>query len=114
GDCVRGGGGGGRGGPFLVSDYFAHLGFATLSYDKRGVGQSTGTYTHDVNAQEFEKLAGDALAGVALLRTRPEIDRRRIGFWGISQAGWIIALAAGRSPDVAYSVVGSGPAVSLG
>lgn len=111
---IHGSGPSRRGAPFMLSEYFAHLGFATLSYDKRGVGESTGTYTHEVNAEEFEKLAGDALAGVSLLRSRPEIDPRRIGFWGISQAGWIIALAASRSPDVAFSVVVSGPAVSLG
>jgi dienelactone hydrolase len=110
---IHGSGPGTRQSPFFLAEYFATRGIATLGYDKRGVGESTGIYTHDVNATEFERLAGDALAGVALLRTRPEIDPARIGLWGISQAGWIIALAA-QSPQVAFSVVVSGPAVSLG
>lgn len=110
---VHGSGPGTRGGMFGLSEYLATQGFATLAYDKRGVGQSTGTWNRNVDSLEFERLAGDALAAVAFARNRPEIDPRRVGFWGISQAGWIIALAA-RSPDVAFSLVVSGPAVSLG
>ena len=97
----------------ILAEYFATQGIATLAYDKRGTGESGGTYTHNVDAQEFERLAGDALAAVAFARGRAELDARRVGLWGISQAGWIAAIAA-RSPDVAFSVLVSGPAVSLG
>ena len=97
----------------VLAEYFATQGIATLAYDKRGTGQSSGTYTHDVDAQEFERLAGDALAAVAFARRSGDIDPRRVGVWGISQAGWIASIVA-RSPDVAFSVLVSGPAVSLG
>lgn len=97
----------------VLAEYFASQGIATLAYDKRGTGESGGTYRHDVDAQEFERLAGDAAAAVAFARGRGEIDLRRVGLWGISQAGWIAAIVA-RSPDVSFSVLVSGPAVSLG
>src|SRR6187455_458807 len=72
---------------------WTRLGFAVLRFDKRGVGESTGTYvfvgTKD-SPEVFPQLASDIVAGVRFLRTRPEIDPRRIGLAGSSQAGWII------------------------
>ena len=53
-------------------------------------------------------------AGVAFLGTRPEIDSRRIGLMGVSQAGWIIPLAARRAPSAAFMVLVVGPTVSVG
>ena len=57
---------------------------------------------------------GDALAGVEWLRRRPEIDGRRIGLAGGSQAGWIIPLAASQSSDVDFAAIQSGPVMSVG
>ncbi|HSC26923.1 MAG TPA: alpha/beta fold hydrolase [Vicinamibacterales bacterium] len=95
----------------------ADMGLAVLAYDKRGVGQSTGDYS-TINAANsvamFNLLAGDALAAVAVLGARPEIDARRIGLVGISQGGWIAPLAASRTTRVAFVVTVSAPAVSVG
>jgi pimeloyl-ACP methyl ester carboxylesterase len=92
-------------------------GFAVLRYDKRGVGESTGVY-ENVGVGNATRvlglLADDMAAGVAFLRTRPEIDPRRVGFMGVSQAGWIIPLAAQRAPNVAFMVLVVGPTVSVG
>jgi uncharacterized protein len=93
------------------------LGVATLAYDKRGVGASTGEYTGigPANSEHmFDLLAADALAAVAALKARRDIDPARIGLVGISQGGWIAPLAASRSDDVAFVVSISGPAVSVG
>jgi dienelactone hydrolase len=100
----------------LLGGLFALQGVATLSYDKRGVGDSGGTYVGTGNAspQNLELLAGDALAGLTYLQGRSEIDSRQIGLQGSSQAGWIIPLAAARSPDVAFMILWSGPGVSQG
>lgn len=81
--------------------FFARLGVAALIYDKRGVGDSTGDY----RTASMEDLAGDALAGLAAIRTRRDIDPKRVGITGESQAGWIAPLAASLSPDVAFVVV---------
>jgi pimeloyl-ACP methyl ester carboxylesterase len=52
-------------------------------------------------------------AGVRLLRGHPGIDGARIGLVGVSQAGWIIPLAATRVRP-AFMIILSGPAVSVG
>jgi pimeloyl-ACP methyl ester carboxylesterase len=101
----------------VVKAGMTQLGFAVLRYDKRGVGASTGTY-EGVGIANGERvlgeLADDMAAGVAFLRTRPEIDPRRIGLMGISQAGWIMPQAAERSPDVRFMVLVVGPTVPVG
>jgi len=100
----------------FLADGFLSRGFATLCFDKRGVGQSSGTFVF-VGARDsipvFDDLASDMAAGVAFLRTRPEIDGARIGLAGVSQAGWIIPLAAQKSRP-AFMVLLVGPTVSVG
>jgi pimeloyl-ACP methyl ester carboxylesterase len=92
-----------------VADFLARLGIAVLLYDKRGVGASTGDWTHST----FADLVEDALAGLRLLRTRPDIRAEQVGFWGRSQGGWLGPLAASRSNDVAFVISVVGPAVSV-
>jgi dipeptidyl aminopeptidase/acylaminoacyl peptidase len=94
--------------------FFASHGFAVLSYDKRGVGGSTGRYVRAATDQNLHDLAADALAGVAWLRRQPEIDANRIGLTGGSQAGWTIVLAAAESRTVRFAAIQSGPAMSVG
>jgi dienelactone hydrolase len=98
----------------LWSLFFAAHGYAVLSQDKRGVGQSGGTFDESADEPNLRRLAGDVLAGVALLRRRADIDPSRIGLSGGSQAGWIVALAASQSSDVAFAALQSGPAMSVG
>ena len=84
----------------FLADMFARRGIAALIYDKRGVGGSTGTW----RTSTFSDLADDAIAGVALLKSRSEIDARRIGIYGHSQGATIAPLVASRSPDVAFVI----------
>lgn len=100
-----------------VKSRMTRAGFAVLRYDKRGVGASTGSYegVGPINgARVLDELAGDMAAGVTFLLTRPEIDGNRIGLMGISQAGWIMPLAAERSPHVRYMILVVGPTVPVG
>ncbi|MET0556343.1 MAG: acyl-CoA thioester hydrolase/BAAT C-terminal domain-containing protein [Vicinamibacteria bacterium] len=100
-----------------VKSRMTRAGFAVLRYDKRGVGQSTGTFEAPglLNSDRLLPiLAEDMVAGVNFLRTRPEIDGNRIGLMGISQAGWIMPLAAERSPHVRYMILIVGPTVPVG
>lgn len=78
------------------AEAFARAGLVTLIYDKRA-GYSRATTS-------FDDLATDALAGVQLLRGRPEADPRLVGLWGHSQGGWVVPVAATRSADVAFVV----------
>jgi uncharacterized protein len=93
-----------------VAQWFANHGFAALTYDKRGVGESTG----DFRAGPFMDLCEDGLAAVDYLKSRKEIDRRHIGVWGLSQGGWLGPLAASRSNDISFVIAVSGPGVSPG
>ncbi len=55
-----------------------------------------------------EDFAGDALAGLAFLKGRKEIDPSKIGFCGHSEGGIIAPIAAARSGDVAFIVMMAG------
>jgi len=83
-------------------------GFAVLLFDRRGSGASSG----DFQTATFEDLAADGIAGISLLKSRPEIDPVRIGVWGVSQGAWLGPLAATISRDIAFVVSVSGPGVS--
>jgi len=93
--------------PFLVlADYLTRLGVAVLRYDDRGMGGSTG----DFAIATTEDFAGDALAGVRFLETRPEIDSSRIGLIGHSEGGLIAPMLAARYPsEIAFIVMMAGP-----
>ena len=93
--------------PFLVlADHLTRRGIAVLRYDKRGVGKSTGV---DGEATT-QGLASDAEAAVAYLRTRKEIDPKRIGLIGHSEGGMIAPLIAARGDDVCWMVLLAAPA----
>jgi uncharacterized protein len=92
----------------FLADFFALNGVAALIYDKRGCGRSTG----DWNISGFDDLASDTLAGLELLKNRPDINPHQIGLWGVSQGGWIVGLAASRCADVAYIISVSGPGIT--
>jgi pimeloyl-ACP methyl ester carboxylesterase len=87
--------------------FLVRRGMALLTYDKRGVGGSTG----DWKTASFDDLAGDVVAAVEYLKTRKDIDRDQIGLLGVSQAGWIMPLAAVQTPGVAFLVSISGAGV---
>ena len=60
-------------------------------------------------------LAGDAVAAARFLGAQPGIDRPRVGFYGLSQAGWIIPQAVGRAGGaVSWALIESGPTVTQG
>jgi alpha/beta superfamily hydrolase len=96
----------------LWAYFLAAHGLAVLTYDKRGVGGSGGTYDRAADTANLRALAGDALAGVDWLRRRAGI--RAVGLDGASQAGWVVEQAAARSRDVAFALLQSAPAMSVG
>jgi len=91
---------------FLVlADYLTRQGIAVLRYDDRGAGRSTGN--HDEGT--FEDFKRDALAGVEYLKTRKEIDAKKIGLVGHSEGAVIGPLTAAESSDVAFMVLMAAP-----
>ena len=97
-----------RAGARRYAEEFARIGVASLLFDKRGSGSSTGSWI----TSSLDDLAADALAAVNYLKTQEEVDAGRIGFWGVSQAGWVATLAASQSQDVAFMILISGGGAS--
>lgn len=94
--------------PFLVlADYLTRKGIVVLRADKRGVGKSTGDYA-TATTNDF---ASDAEAGVAYLKTRSEVDPRRIGLIGHSEGGIVAPMVAARNHDVDFIVMMAGSGV---
>lgn len=94
---------------YWYGEFFTRLGVACLFYDKRGSGESGGNWRE----ADFEALAGDVNAAVARLRQHSALDAKRVGLWGISQAGWVMPIAAARGEGIAFMVVVSGGAVTV-
>src|SRR5688572_9374383 len=94
------------------------LGFAVLAYDKRGAGASSGVYlrSREHSADTLlRRLAADAAPVFNELAADPEVDTTKVGFFGASQAGWIIPLAAELTRARSrFHVILSGNAVSTG
>ncbi|MGE0590314.1 MAG: prolyl oligopeptidase family serine peptidase [Cyclobacteriaceae bacterium] len=93
------------------------LGLAVLAFDKRGVGESAGTYerfTVERSEAWFDLLASDVLAWGRWLRTQPEVDSSKMGLFGGSQAGWIMPLAASQTDIFKFIISGEGVSVSAG
>jgi hypothetical protein len=94
---------------YHLADFLARLGVASAIQDKRGCGESGGNWLD----AGFAEYAQDGIATVHALQKRSDIDPRRVGMIGISQAGWIMPLAASMSPDVAFIVNISAPSITV-
>ncbi|MGH7567105.1 MAG: alpha/beta hydrolase family protein, partial [Gemmatimonadota bacterium] len=90
---VHGSGAEGRWASRYLARRLARSGIAALIWDKRGVGESTGSWPE----AGPEDMAGDAAAAVAFARSRPEMDSSRVGIHGHSQGGMLGPLIAVRS-----------------
>lgn len=90
---------------------FASQGIVALVYDKRGVGQSGGEYEskQSVSEKNINLLAADALAAYKVLLGHPKTKGLPIGYTGISQAGWIVPVAAEHSPYLDFIALWSAP-----
>ena len=75
------------------------LGFAVFVFDRRsGEGQ-----------YDFEVLAADGTAARNALIGNPHVHGTRIGYWGISQGGWLALAAAAIDPKAAFVISVSAP-----
>jgi dienelactone hydrolase len=100
-------------------DRLVAAGFAVLTYDKRGVGESTGEYDNvgvRTSPERMPLLGRDALACLRALGADRRVDPARLGFMGASQAGWIIpaAISAANPGEVRFAIILSGPATNVG
>jgi len=78
---------------------------AVLSYDKRGVGASAGTWV----AATIDDFAADAVAAYDVLRSHVDCP---VGLFGHSEGGWVVLRAAAACADLAFVVTNSTPGMT--
>jgi uncharacterized protein len=94
--------------PYLVlSDHLTRQGIAVLRLDDRGIGQSGG----DPSLATTQDFTTDAMAAYAFLKTRKEINPKKIGLLGLSEGAFMAAQTAAKNKDVAFVVLLAGPAL---
>ena len=96
--------------PFaVIADRLTRDGVAVLRMDDRGFAKSTGTFATATD----DDFAVDTAADVAFLRTRQDIDPKRIGLIGHSEGGLVAPKVAAKDPKIAFVVLMAGPGVPL-
>ncbi|MFF0578113.1 alpha/beta hydrolase family protein [Streptosporangium saharense] len=86
---------------------FAQAGYASLSWNKPGVAGAAGDWL----AQSMADRAREVETALTWAGSRPEIDERRTGLWGASQAGWVLPEVAARRPELRF-VIAVSPTVN--
>jgi pimeloyl-ACP methyl ester carboxylesterase len=93
----------------IIWERFNQIGYACLSWDTPGAGESTGT--HDFS-DLFNERTSIVLSAIDYLKGRADIDKGRIGLLGHSQAGYVMPLVVLKSNDVSFMINLSGPAMN--
>ena len=95
--------------PFLVlADHLTRAGIAVLRVDDRGVGKSTGLFA-GATTRDF---ATDAVAALKYVKSRADINARRVGIIGHSEGSNVGLIAASEKKNgVAFLVLLGGPGV---
>ncbi len=89
-----------------LADALGRRGIAVLRMDDRGYGESEA----GLGTPSSLNFADDIRAGLAFLRSRPEIDGARLGLIGHSEGGLIAPLVAATDPRLMGIVLLAGPA----
>jgi pimeloyl-ACP methyl ester carboxylesterase len=98
------------GGTYLpIMERMARAGYATFAWDKPGTGESTGQFDHSRIGEQRAQIVIDA---IDVLKTYTNINPRRIGLWGISQAGYVMPRVLLMSDDIAFMIAVSCPGMA--
>ena len=89
-----------------IADTLGRRGIAMLRMDDRGYGASGGEFA-SATSRDF---ANDIRAGIAYLRSRPDVDARRIFLVGHSEGGLVAPMVAIDEPSLAGIVLLAGTA----
>lgn len=84
-----------------IMEIFAKKGYASVSWDKPGVGSSSGNWLR----QSMEDRANEAGEIIDWMKkNKPELTDK-IGLWGASQAGWAIPKIDNNRQDISFSML---------
>jgi len=94
--------------PFLVlSDHLTKNGIAVLRYDDRGTAESKG----DFKTATSLDFASDVESAIKYLKTRKEINKKKIGLIGHSEGGIIAPMVVAKSKDISFIVLLAGTGI---
>ncbi|HLP10714.1 MAG TPA: alpha/beta fold hydrolase [Flavobacteriales bacterium] len=97
--------------PFwVIADHLAKNGIGVLRVDDRGTAKSTGDFSKATTAD----FANDVKEAVDYLKTRLDVDKKKIGLMGHSEGGLIAPMVAANSTDIKFIVLLAGPGVRGG
>lgn len=80
---------------------FTRAGYAVMTFDYRGWGDSAGLPRHVISARQ---RVADGDAALAFLKSQPGIDPRRIVLWGSSFGGGHAVELAAEHPELAGAI----------
>jgi alpha-beta hydrolase superfamily lysophospholipase len=90
----------------LIWKRLLRQGFAIFSWDKPGVGESTGNWL----AQSMKQRQQEVQAAIGFVSRNYGYTGDQVGLLGFSQAGWVVPAVANKNPDVGF-VIGIGFAI---
>ena len=88
----------------LISN-FTKIGIACYRYDLAGCGKSEGEYNH---GQTVQSSANEIITAIKELKHRNIKGSDKIGFWGISRAGYVCPLVIQEDSSIAFWISVSG------
>ena len=96
--------------PFaVIADALTKDGFVVLRVDDRGNGNTNGNFVNSTTAD----FANDANVSIDYLKTRPEVNDKKVGLLGHSEGGLIATIIASQRKDVAFIVLLAAPGVPM-
>ena len=102
-------GDGDRGGSRAEAIYFARQGYTTFHFDKRGTGESEGSWP----STSIETLASDDINGIRFFAEKTAIPLSHIGIKGSSQGGTKVPYILNRIKELEYGIAVSCPGSTL-
>lgn len=90
-----------------LMERFAQQGFIAVSWDKLGVGKSSGNWLD----QTMDDRSKEVSYVISWLKKNYPSESGTIGLWGASQAGWVIPRVLTERTDIRFSIL-VGPAIN--
>ncbi|WP_026302476.1 alpha/beta hydrolase family protein [Psychroflexus tropicus] len=92
--------------PYLViADHLTKNGIGVLRYDERGIGESEGNF----EAAKISEFSEDVSSAISYLKTRKNINKKKIGLIGHSLGGIVGSKVASERTDVSFLVLMAAP-----
>jgi dipeptidyl aminopeptidase/acylaminoacyl peptidase len=86
---------------YAMNQYLASRGYEVLSVNYRsGIGYGRAFRDAPKRGPRGASEYQDVVAGAKYLRSRPEVDDKRIGLWGGSYGGFLTAMGLARNSDI--------------